>query len=135
MCRRRRNFHFGHGLSYSRFACSDLRCEPTRVSAEDTIEVSLAVHNESPTAGEATLFLFARDPVASVARPLLGLKGVQKAVLAAGERTNVKWRLPVKDLSFVGPNFDPCLSRVGSRSMSAKAPIQRPLSCVVELSK
>ena len=65
-------FPFGHGLSYSRFALSDLRCEPTRVKADDTIEVSLAVHNESPVDGEATLFLFVRDPVASVARPLAG---------------------------------------------------------------
>ena len=56
--------------------------------------------------GEATLFLFVRDPVASVARPLLELKGVQKAVLAAGERKTVTWRLPVKDLSFVGQNLD-----------------------------
>ena len=99
-------FPFGHGLSYSRFALSDLRCEPTRVKADDTIEVSLAVHNESLVDGEATLFLFVRDPVASVARPLLELKGVQKAILAAGERKTVTWRLPVKDLSFVGQNLD-----------------------------
>ncbi len=68
--------------------------------------MSLAVHNESLVDGEATLFLFVRDPVASVARPLLELKGVQKAVLAAGERKTVTWRLPVKDLSFVGQNLD-----------------------------
>ncbi len=50
------------------------------------LKCRLAVHNESAVDGEATLFLFVRDPVASVARPLLELKGVQKAVLAAGER-------------------------------------------------
>ena len=33
-------FPFGHGLSYSRFALSDLRCEPTRVKADDGSEVS-----------------------------------------------------------------------------------------------
>ena len=44
-------FPFGHGLSYSRFALSDLRCAPTRVKAGDTIEVSLAVHNESAVDG------------------------------------------------------------------------------------
>ena len=70
------------------------------------------------------MFLFVRDPVASVARPVFELKGVQKAVLAAGERTDVTWRLPVKDLSFVGPNFEPVLEPAGSRSMLAKAPIQ-----------
>ena len=129
-------FPFGHGLSYSRFALSDLRCNPTQVSPEDTIEVSLAVHNESPIAGEASLFLFARDPVASIARPLLELKGVQKAVLAAGGRTDVTWRLPVRDLSFVGPNFEPVVEpgrfeiRVGESADPSGL-----LSCAVELMK
>jgi beta-glucosidase len=129
-------FPFGHGLSYSRFALSDLRCEPTRVKADDTIEVSLAVQNESPTAGEATLFLFVRDPVASVARPLLELKGVQKAVLAAGERKDVTWRLPVKDLSFVGLNFDRVLEPGRFEiHVGQSADPESLLSCAVELVK
>jgi beta-glucosidase len=99
-------FPFGHGLSYSRFALDDLRCEPTRVKAGDTVEVTIAVHNETQVDGEATAFLFVRDPVASVARPLLELKGVQKVYLKARERKDVTWRLPVQDLSFVGPNLD-----------------------------
>ena len=49
------------------------------------VEVSLDVHNESLVDGEATLFLFVRDPVASVARPLLELKGVQKVDLGRGD--------------------------------------------------
>ena len=129
-------FPFGHGLSYSRFALSDLRCKPTRVNADDTIEVSLAVHNESPIDGEATLFLFVRDPVASIARPLLELKGVQKAVLAAGERTEVTWRLPVKDLSFVGPNFEPVLEPGRFEiHVGQSADPSGLLSCAVELTK
>ena len=99
-------FPFGYGLSYSRFVLSDLRCAPTRVKASDTVEVSLAVQNESAVNGEATLFLFVRDPVASVARPLLELKGIQKVALEAGERKEVKWRLPIEDLSFVGQGLE-----------------------------
>ena len=99
-------FPFGHGLSYSRFALSDLRCTPTVVRADGAIEVSLKAHNEGSVDGEATLFLFVRDPVASVARPLLELKGVQKVALAAGERKDVTWRLPVADLSFIGQSLE-----------------------------
>jgi beta-glucosidase len=99
-------FPFGHGLSYSRFALNDLRCEPTGVKASDTVEVTVAIHNESPVDGEATAFLFVRDPVASVAQPLLELKGVQKVALKAGERKDVMWRLPVEDLSFVGHSLN-----------------------------
>jgi len=68
--------------------------------------VSVTVHNESEMDGEATLFLFVRDPVASVARPLLELKGVQKLDLEAGRRKQAKWRLPVEDLSFVGQSLE-----------------------------
>jgi len=102
-------FPFGHGLSYSRFALSDLSCEPARLKPGDSIDVSAAVHNEAGVDGEATLFLFVRDPVASVARPLLELKGIQKAVLKAGERKTVTWRLPVEELAFVGQGLEPIL--------------------------
>jgi beta-glucosidase len=127
-------FPFGHGLSYSRFALSDLRCKPSHVKVNDTIEVSLAIHNESPIAGEATLFLFARDPVASIARPVLELKGVRKAILGARERTEVTWRLAVKDLSFVGPNFEPVLEPGRFEiHVGQSADLGGLLSCSVEL--
>ncbi len=99
-------FAFGHGLSYSPFTLHDLRCTPSSVKAKDTAEVSISVHNGSAVDGEATLFLFVRDPVASVARPVLELKGLLKAVLAAGERKDVMWRFPVEDLSFIGQGLD-----------------------------
>ena len=102
-------FPFGHGLSYSRFALSDLRCDPSSVKAGECVEVSITVSNDSEVDGEATLFLFVRDLVASVARPLLELKGVRKLVLAARQRGRAAWRLPVEDLSFIGPALRPIL--------------------------
>jgi beta-glucosidase len=129
-------FPFGHGLSYSRFELCDLRCEPSRVNADDSVEVSLAVHNESLVDGEATLFLFVRDPVASVARPLLELKGAQKAVLAAGERKTVTWRLPVQDLSFVGQNLDRVLEPgLFEIHVGESAGPSGHLSCGIELAR
>jgi beta-glucosidase len=129
-------FPFGHGVSYSRFTLSNLRCEPTRVKGSDTVEVSLSVRSEGPAEGEATLFLFVRDPVASVAQPLLELKGVQKAALVAGERKEVKWRLPVENLSFVGQSLERVLEpgrfeiHVGQSADSRDL-----LNCSIELVK
>jgi len=99
-------FPFGHGLSYSRFAVLDLRCNPSSVKAGEHFEASVTVRNDSEVDGEATLFLFVRDLVASVARPLLELKGVRKIVLAAGQSGNVTWRLPVEALSFIGSSLE-----------------------------
>ena len=102
-------FAFGHGLSFSRFAVLDLRCDPSCVKAGECVEVSATVRNLSEVDGEATLFLFVRDVVASVARPLLELKGVRKIVLAGGQRGQAMWRLLVQDLAFIGPTLDPVL--------------------------
>jgi beta-glucosidase len=99
-------FPFGHGLSYSHFALHNLRCVPGTARPGEDIEISLTVHNDSQVDGEATLFVFVHDVVASVSRPVLELKGVQKITLAAGERGDVMWRLPVEALAFVGPNLD-----------------------------
>ena len=127
-------FPFGHGLSYGRFALSDLRCEPARVKAGGAVEVSLSVHNDSPVAGEATLFLFVRDLVASVAQPLLELKGVRKVTLGAGERKDVRWALLVEDLSFVGQGLERDLEpgrfeiHVGQSADAGDL-----LTCVIEL--
>ena len=102
-------FFFGHGLSYSRFAHSDLRCSPPVVKEGEFVEVSVEVSNNSEIDGEAVLFLFIRDPVASVARPLLELKGVRKVALAANERARLEWRLPTDAFRFIGYDLEPVL--------------------------
>jgi len=71
--------------------------------------VSVAVHNDSAIAGEATLFLFIRDPVASIARPVLELKGVRRIALGPGARGNLTWQLPVSALTFLDTDLHPVL--------------------------
>ncbi|MGA7199299.1 glycoside hydrolase family 3 N-terminal domain-containing protein [Roseiarcus sp.] len=102
-------FPFGHGLSYSRFVLSNLRCEPAVVKAGEEVQVSLEVRNDGPIGGEVTLFLFVRDLVASVARPVLELKGVRKLTLGADENRQATWRLPAQALAFIGENLEPVL--------------------------
>ncbi len=129
-------FAFGHGLSYSRFALLDLRCNPNCVTAGDCVEAQIAVHNNGEVAGEATLFLFVRDPVASIARPVLELKGVRKIVLAAGQVGHVMWRLPVEDLSFIGPGLNLLLEPGRFEiHVGQSADPNELLSCVIELMK
>ncbi len=129
-------FPFGHGLSYSRFSLLDLRCNPSCAKVDECVEVSLTVRNDSEIDGEATLFLFVRDVVASVARPLLELKGVRKIDLAARKSGSVMWRLPVEDLSFIGPTLNPILEpgrfeiRVGQSADPAEL-----LTGVIELAQ
>jgi beta-glucosidase len=100
---------FGFGLSYGRFTYANLTVSPEIATASDTIEVSVEVTNDGARAAEETVFLFIRDRVASVARPLLELKSFTKISLAAGETGTARLLLPVAELRFLGLDFEPVL--------------------------
>jgi beta-glucosidase len=102
-------FPFGHGLSYTRFAYRDLRAQPDRLQPGEAVTVEVEVANEGAVAGEETVFLFLRDPVASIARPLLELKSVAKIALEPGARGTVRFQLATTDFAFLGPDLSPCL--------------------------
>ena len=80
---------------------------PPFMSALEGIEVETSVRNIGPREGLATLFLFIRDPVASIARPVLELKGFEKVALAAGEERRVRFELERGDLAFLGAGLEP----------------------------
>jgi beta-glucosidase len=102
-------FPFGHGLSYARFGLSDLRTSASELRPGESITIECAVVNEGPVAGEETLLLFVRDPVASVARPLLELKGMAKIALESRRGGVVRFTLTAEDLAFLGADLTPRL--------------------------
>jgi beta-glucosidase len=102
-------FPFGHGLSYTRFALRDLRVSATELRAGETLSVAVEVANEGQAAGEETVLLFVRDPIASVSRPVLELKGMAKVALASGERKTVRMALDADALAFPGIDMVPRL--------------------------
>lgn len=102
-------FFFGHGLSYSRFTLTNLRASNAEFNSGHELTIEVDVMNEGPAAGETTVFLFARDVVASVARPVLELKGVGKIVLRPGEGGTVYFKLAAAALAFPGRDLKPVL--------------------------
>ena len=100
-------FPFGHGLSYGKFAYSDLQVGPRRPNLDGVIEARVTVTNTGDRAAEETVFLFVRDVVASVARPQMEMKAFAKIELKPGERGTVVLLLPVKDLNFPGRDWRP----------------------------
>lgn len=100
-------FPFGHGLTYGRFTLSNLRVTPEHVTESQTIEVRVDVANEGARAAEETVFLFTHDRIASVARPLLELKGFGKIGLRPGESGTVTLQLPAAQLRFLGLDLKP----------------------------
>ena len=100
-------FPFGYGLTYGRFALSNLRVTPVNVEDVDTMQVSVDVRNDGARAAQETVFLFTHDKVASVARPLLELKGFAKIELRPGESGTVSLSLRATELRFLGLDLEP----------------------------
>jgi beta-glucosidase len=102
-------FPFGHGLSYSRFVPAELRLSAAELRPGQELAVEVNVTNQGPRPGEATMFLFIRDPVAAVSRPLLELRGIAKAALEPGASTTLSFALTADDLRFLDPDLSPRL--------------------------
>jgi beta-glucosidase len=100
-------FAFGHGLTYGRFRYSNLRVPREGVTERDTIAVRVDVSNDGARGAEETVFLFTHDKLASVARPVLELKGFGKIRLNPGETGMVTLMLPAAELRFLGMDLEP----------------------------
>lgn len=98
-------FAFGHGLSYTQFAYGDLKQSRTSIGANEVIEISAAITNTGKVTGDEVVQLYVRDPVASIARPVLELRGFQRLALKPGERKRVSFTLtPDQFALFQGDN-------------------------------
>ena len=82
-------YSFGHGLSYTEFTYNNLKITPEYPSIKDQITVTLEVTNSGKVDGTETVQLYVRDLIASVATPVIALKGFAQVHLKAGETKTV----------------------------------------------
>ena len=92
-------FSFGHGLSYTKFAYSNLKITPLTNRGNELLEVSVNIANTGSVAGDEVSQLYIHDEVASIARPVKSLKGFKRISLTANETKEVKFILTKDDLS------------------------------------
>ncbi len=93
-------FPFGHGLSYTTFAYSNLRIAPV-TTPEGGFAIAVDVTNTGGRAGAevAQLYLHAQRRSTND-QPLEQLRGFEKVQLAKGETRVVRWTLRPADLAF-----------------------------------
>lgn len=90
-------YPFGHGLSYTSFAVSNV-VVPTQMT--DRIEVTALVANTGKRAGDEVVQLYIHDVVAGHTRPIRELKGFQRVSLTPGQSKQVRFTLTRDDLRF-----------------------------------
>ena len=93
-------FPFGHGLSYTTFAYSELTLDKTAMKDTDTLAVSVKVRNTGDRAGKAVVQLYVGDDESTPIRPLRELKGFEKVALAPGEEKTVCFTLDKRAFAY-----------------------------------
>ena len=94
---------FGHGLSYTTFAYSNVSLSATTVDEHTPLEVSVTVTNTGLRAGKEVVMLFLTDQVRRVSPEYKLLKGFEKVELSPQESRTVSFTLTAPaDLSFIG---------------------------------
>jgi beta-glucosidase len=96
-------FPFGHGLSYSEFRYGDLSQSAQSVGPGERIDLAITIENTGGVASDEVVQLYVRDPVASIARPVLELRGFKRVELGAGQRKRVTFSLTPEQFAFWSP--------------------------------
>ena len=93
-------FPFGHGLSYTTFAYSDLRLSSDEWHEGERLKVTLTVTNTGTRAGKEVVELYVSDQSGEAVRPVHELKGFEKVALQPGESKTVAFELGGRAFAF-----------------------------------
>lgn len=93
-------YPFGFGLSYTTFDYKNLKVTPTASAKGGVVQVTVEVSNVGAYDGKEVVQLYLHDEVASLARPVLELKGFELVALKKGETKTITFQLTDKELGF-----------------------------------
>lgn len=92
-------YSFGHGLSYTTFAYSNLAISPLKQSPHGNVLVSVDVKNTGAREGDEVVQLYTHDLVSSVTTYEKLLRGFQRVHLKPGEIKTLSFTLTPEDLA------------------------------------
>jgi beta-glucosidase len=96
-------FAFGHGLSYTTFAYSDLRVHAG--TTREPVEIECVVTNSGHVRGEEVVQLYVSDEVAAVARPDQMLVGFARVSLDPGSARRILFTVDSSRLAYYDPDM------------------------------
>jgi beta-glucosidase len=116
-------YPFGHGLSYTSFAYSNLVISPSEQKVQGDIAVSVDITNTGSRKGDEVVQLYVNDAVSSVTVYEQQLRGFERLSLAPGEKKTISFTLHPDDLSLLDKNMvwrvEPGKFQIGIGSSSA----------------
>lgn len=94
-------YYFGHGLSYTTFAYSDLMISEKEIDAQGSVRIEAAVCNTGEYEGDEVVQLYLTDRYASMTRPVKELAGFKRISLKPGERKTVVFEVLASQMAFL----------------------------------
>lgn len=95
---------FGYGISYASYEYTNLTLSRKNMTKEDSIVVTVDVHNTGDVDGKEVVQLYISDHFASLIPAGKSLKGFSKIELKAGETKKVRFVVYEEDLVFYKEN-------------------------------
>jgi len=92
-------YYFGHGLSYTTFAYSNLKITPLKQTTTGEVTVTVDIQNTGPRAGSEVVQLYTRDLVSSVTTYEKNLRGFARVTLGPQEKRTVTFTLKPEHLA------------------------------------
>ena len=92
---------FGHGLSYTTFAYSNLQINTDKLQGNDNLTITVDVTNTGKIAGKEAVELYSKDLYASITPCQKRLRRFTKISLNPGEKKTVSFTINKSDLAFV----------------------------------
>ena len=93
-------YPFGYGLSYSKFAFSNLKLSRSEIKPGETIDVSVDIENTGAATADEVAQLYIHQQYGSTSRPVRELKGFERVTLAAHEKKTVHFSLGNDELTY-----------------------------------
>ena len=94
-------YPFGFGLSYTKFAYSNLRMDGKTVKAGEPVKVNVEVTNTGERDGEEVVQLYLADVAASAPVPIRTLVGFDRISLRRGEKRTVTFTITPRQMSLI----------------------------------
>ncbi|HTJ79245.1 MAG TPA: glycoside hydrolase family 3 N-terminal domain-containing protein [Rariglobus sp.] len=94
-------YPFGHGLSYTTFAYSNLKISPSKITAGQPVDVSCTITNTGKRAGDEVAQLYLHDTLSSVSSYEQTLVGFERVPLASGESKTVTFTIQPRDMELI----------------------------------
>ena len=104
-------YPFGYGLSYSKFAYSDISLSDDRIKKAENTQVTCTITNVGTLAADEAVQLYITDDEASARTPLFSLKGIRRVTLKPQESKQVTFTITPQMLRLIDEQGDSVLEK------------------------